>query len=195
MANRRPESRLVSIPDTQLTALQRALRDKIMSSRGASTVGGPFAVWLHAPNFGDLVQQFGAHCRYQTSLPPWLSEFAILVVARFWRAQYEWYAHAPIAEKAGVKPESIKDLRAGRRPKKARKDEQAIYDFITELHRTHRVSNKTYSRVHHLLGDAGMVEFVGIIGYYTLVSMTLNTFRVPIPDAQPLPFREPVAKR
>ena len=111
---------------------QRALLEAIRSGpRGKSiTPRGPFAVWLHAPEFGHLAQALGGHCRYKTALPPRLSEFAILCTARLWRAQYEWFAHAPMAEKAGVKPKTIADLRAGREPKSAPKDERAIYAFI-----------------------------------------------------------------
>jgi 4-carboxymuconolactone decarboxylase len=187
-------SRLPEIPDSRLSPAQRAMRDEMMASRGLKVLDGPFAVWLHAPIFGNLVQQLGAHCRYRTQVPPRLSEFAILVVARHWRAQYEWHAHASIAAKAGVKPSTIRDLRAGRRPKAAPADERAIYDFIVELQRTRRVADRTYARVRDWLGDAGLVEFVGIVGYYTLVAMTLDVFRVPLPAGEKLPFREPAAK-
>jgi len=138
-----------------------------------------------------MAQQLGAHVRYHTSLPPRLSEFAILTTARLWKAQYEWFAHAPIAERAGVSQQTIRDLRAGRRPARAPADERALYDFIKELYRTRRVADPTYRKVHKLLGDAGMVELVGILGYYSLISMTLNVFRAKIPDDQPLPFAEP----
>jgi len=123
-------------------------------------------------------------------VPPRLSEFAILVLARFWRAQYEWYVHAPIAEKAGVAPKTIKDLQAGRAPKSAPKDERAIYEFISELHKTKRVTDKVYFRLHAVLGDVGMVEFTGILGYYTLIAMTLKVFQVPLPAGAASPFRE-----
>ncbi len=186
--------RLTDIANADLSPPQRSLHDAIVASRGlpaSAQLGGPFAVWLHAPAFGEIVQRLGEHCRYRTAMPPRLSEFAILVVARLWRAQYEWYAHAAIAEKAGVKPQTIKDIRAGRVPKRAAKDERAIYDFIAELHRHKRVSDRTYARVQTTLGDAGMVEFVGLLGYYTLVAMTLNVFRMPLPEGKALPFREP----
>lgn len=198
MAKKLPAPRLDSIPEANLTAAQRALRDAIVASRGlpaGAPLGGPFAVFLQAPEFGDIVQRLGEHCRYKTALPPRLSEFAILAVARLWRSQYEWYAHAPIAEKAGVKAKTIKDLQAGREPKSAAKDERAIYAFIAELHRARRVSDKTYARVHAFLNDAAIVEFVGLLGYYTLVAMTLNTFRVPLPQGKVPPFREPAARR
>jgi 4-carboxymuconolactone decarboxylase len=190
-------ARLPDIDEQNLSPAQRAMRDAIVTSRGltSSKLGGPFVVWLHAPEFGDIVQKLGAHCRYRTALPPRLSEFSILTMARLWRAQFEWFAHAPIAQKAGVKPDTIRDLKAGRKPRTMPKDEGAIYDFVAELHRTQRVSDKTYARVHAVLGDGGMVEFVGLLGYYTLVSMTLNVFRVIPPATEALPFKEAAAKR
>jgi 4-carboxymuconolactone decarboxylase len=138
-----------------------------------------------------LAQALGGHCRYRTALPPRLSEFAILCTARLWRAQYEWFAHAPIAEKAGVAPKTIQDLRAGRTPKSAPRDERAIYDFIQELYKTRRASERTYKRVHAFLGDSGTVELVGILGYYALISMTLNVFRMMPPKDSKLAFAEP----
>jgi 4-carboxymuconolactone decarboxylase len=174
-----------------LTREQRALRDAILAGpRKMPQIRGPFAVWLHAPEFGDLAQRLGAHCRYRTGLPPRLSEFAILVTAQHWRAQFEWYAHASIAEKAGVKPQTLRDLRAGRAPKAAPKDERAIYDFIRELYRTKRVSARTYARVRALLGEAATVELVGLLGYYALVAMTLNVFCVALPPGETPAFRE-----
>jgi 4-carboxymuconolactone decarboxylase len=189
---KQPSYRLRDIPDAQMSAPQRALRDAIFSGpRGKRhKLGGPFGVWLHAPQMGILAQALGAHCRFNTALPPRLSETAILTTAHFWRAQYEWYAHAPMAERAGVKPETIRDIKAGRAPKRAPNDERALYDFIRELYRTRRVSDRTYARVHKFLDDAAMVELVGIIGYYALISMTLNVFRAQLPDDAPLPFRE-----
>jgi 4-carboxymuconolactone decarboxylase len=184
--------RLPDIPPAQMTPPQRALRDAICSGpRGQKAMGGPFAVWLHAPEFGDLAQRLGAHCRYGTALPPRLSEFAILVTAQLWRAQYEWFAHAPIAERAGVKAATIRALQAGRTPTAAPDDERAIYDLIRELYDTKRVSDRSYARVNALLGDAGTVELVGILGYYTLVAMSLNVFRSPLPDGEEPPFAEP----
>jgi 4-carboxymuconolactone decarboxylase len=189
MPRRRPTPRLPSIPDDKLTSRQRDLRDAIMSGpRGKLAMDGPFAAFLHAPDYGDLAQQLGAHCRFRTSIEPRLSEFAILVTARQWRSQYEWFAHSRIAARVGVAPQTIRDLQAGRRPTKAPADERAIYDFIKQLYRTRRVSDPTYRRVHKLLGDAGLVELVGILGYYTLISMTLNVFRMAVPEGEKLPF-------
>lgn len=186
-----PAPRLRDIPEDKMTARQRALRDVILAGpRKMPQIRGPFAVWLHAPEFGDLAQQLGAHCRYRTALAPRLSEFAILVTARLWRAQFEWYAHAAIAEKAGVKPQTIRDIKAGRAPKSAPRDERAIHEFVKELYKTRRVSARTYGRVQAILGDAATVELVGLLGYYALVAMTLNAFCVPLPPGEKPPLRE-----
>ena len=191
-AKKMPPPRVPILEEKTLTPAQRALLDSIRSGpRGSSTtIRGPFAVFLHAPAFGELAQQLGGYCRFKTGVPPRLSEFAILVTARLWRAQYEWFAHVPQAERAGVKAQTIRDLHKGRMPKAAPKDERAIYDFIQELYKTRRVSDKTFARVRSLLGDAATVELVGILGYYALISMILNVFRMSPPETEPLPFAE-----
>jgi len=189
---KRSPPRLAAIPTEQLTPEQQALVDSIRSGpRGQATqIRGPFAVFLHSPDYGQLAQQLGGYCRLKTRVPPRLSEFAILVTAHHWKAQYEWAMHAPMAEKAGVKPETIAAIQAGRAPKKAPKDEMAIYDFVKELYAKKRVSTPTYNRVKKVLGDAGVVELVGILGYYAMVSMTLNTFKAPLPQGMKAPFKE-----
>jgi 4-carboxymuconolactone decarboxylase len=200
-ANKKPAKRSTKPPapprvevlaEDRLTPAQRTLLDSIRSGPrgGGITIRGPFAVFLHAPGFGELAQQLGGHCRYKTAVPPRLSEFAVLVTAKLWRAQYEWFAHVPQAERAGVKPETIRDLHRGRLPKSAPKDERAIYDFIDELYRTRRVSDRNFNRVKDILGEAATIEFVGILGYYVLISMILNVFRMPVPEGEPLPFGE-----
>ena len=189
---KRPAPRLALLREEQMSPPQRALVDALRSGpRGkAIAIRGPFAAFLHAPVFGDLAQRLGAHCRYHTALPPRLSEFAILCTARLWRAQYEWYAHEPMALKAGVAQKTIDALRAGRVPKAAKKDERAVYDFVHELYRAKRVRERTYARVRAFLDDAAMVELVGILGYYALISMTLNVFRMLPPADAKLTFSE-----
>ena len=192
-AAKRPAYRLTEISDEQMTAPQRALRDAIYSGpRGIrKKLTGPFQIWLNAPDLGQFAQALGAHCRYNTSLSPRQSETAILATAQLWKAQYEWHAHAPMAEKAGIKPKTVRDIQAGRTPVSAAKDERAIVEFVRELYKTRRVSDRTYKRVHGFLGDAGTVELVGICGYYAMISMTLNTFRAELPEGAPMPFKEP----
>jgi 4-carboxymuconolactone decarboxylase len=196
MPSKRPSARLAVLPEADLNDAQKTLLAALRSGpRGKSlTLRGPFAAWMHAPEFGLLAQALGAHCRYNTTLPPRLSEFAILCTARLWRAQFEWYAHQPPAEKAGVKPKTIADLRAGREPKSAPKDERAIYAFVQELYKTRRVSDRTYKRVNALIGDQATVELVGICGYYALISMTLNVFRMLPPEDEKLAWPEPSGK-
>jgi 4-carboxymuconolactone decarboxylase len=188
-------TRLPAIAEEQLTAEQRSLMGAIASGpRGTFKMSGPFFCYLHAPGFGELAQKLGAYCRFGTSIAPRLTEFAILTTAHLWKAHYEWAAHEPQALKAGVKPATIQALRAGREPASAPKDERAIYAFIKELYTTRRVSDRTYKAVHAVIGHAGMVELVGLLGYYALVAMTLNVFRMPVPDGTPLPFKEPAAR-
>ena len=192
-AAKRPAPRLVTPAEADMNEAQRTLLQAIRSGpRGASIMPqGPFAVWLHAPEYGQLAQALGGFCRYQSSVPPRLSEFAILCTARLWRAQFEWYAHVNVAAKEGVKATTIADLRAGRVPKTAAKDERAIYDFIQEMYKAKRVSDRTYRRVLAVLGEKGVVELVGILGYYSSVSMTLNVFAMLPPEGEALAFAEP----
>lgn len=193
MAAKKLNYRLPVLTEDKLDDAQRALLESMRAGpRGARVkLGGPFGVYMHAPGYGELVQQLGAYVRYNTSIAPRLSEFAILCTGRWWRAQYEWHAHAPIAEATGVKPQTIRDLKAGRVPKTAAKDERAIFDFIAELYKRKRVSDRNFKRVQAVLGDRGIVELVGIMGYYATVSMVLNVFNVPLPDGTAPYFAEP----
>jgi len=192
MAKSMQSPRLPKLSEEGLTAEQRALAESIKSGpRGQFKMAGPFAIYLHSPAFGELAQRLGGHLRFKTGVPPRLSEFAILVTAAHWKAQYEWAMHAPMAEKQGVKPQTIRDIQAGRPPKSAPRDEMAIYAFVKELYAKRRVSQPTFKRAQKLLGDAGTVELVGILGYYAMVSMTLNTFMAPLPEGMAAPFREP----
>ena len=129
----------------------------------------------------DQAQKLGAFCRYNTSLPKRLSELAILITAKNWRAQYEWYAHEPMARDGGLGDDVIAAIKAGTRPAFAAADEEAVYNLGMELYETQRVSDATFAAAKAQLGEAGVVELVGIMGYYALVSLTLNAFQVPLP--------------
>lgn len=173
-------------PET-LTPRQREVHDQITSgARGR--VEGPLCVWLHSPELADRAQALGAFCRYETRLPPRLSELAILVTGSVWRAGFEWAIHAPIAERAGVSPEVIEAIRTGERPEFSAEDEAAVHGFALALHRERRVDEATYARVIAAIGPEGAVELVGILGYYTLISMTINAFAVPLPQGSTDPF-------
>jgi 4-carboxymuconolactone decarboxylase len=185
-AKKLPPPRLPDIPEQALSQEQRELIDSVRSGpRGEFKMSGPFFCYLHAPAFGELAQKFGAFCRYKTGVPPRLSEFAILVTAQHWKSAYEWAAHEPQALKAGVKPETINALRAGRLAKSTPKDERALYAFIKELYRAKSVSSATYRSVNKILGDSSTVELVGLLGYYAMVAMTINVFRMPVPAPKP----------
>ena len=113
---------------------------------------------------------------------------AICITGAFWKANYEWFAHAPLAIKAGIDPAAIEAIRVGGTPKLTKSDEQAIYDFARELVTTRRVSAATFERAKKELGETGVIDLVGIIGYYRLVSVTLNAFELPLPEGEKVPF-------
>jgi 4-carboxymuconolactone decarboxylase len=167
---------------------QRRVYDAIASGPRAG-VRGPFLALLHQPAVADKWQQLGEVLRYRTSLPPRLSELAILVTARHMDCQYEWSAHEKHAKAGGVSPEIIEAIKAGRKPAKLAADEQAVYDYAIELHRQHAVSPETYDRAKAAFGAVGVVELTALLGYYTMVAMTLNAHEILPEGAPPLPKR------
>ena len=150
---------------------------------------GPFNAWMRSPELGNRLQNVGEYVRFNTSLPPRLNEFAILITARHWTSQYEWYAHHPLALKAGLDPSIAADLAANRRPRGMKDDEAAVYAFCMELHRRKKVSDAAYKRVAALFGEKGVLDLIGVSGYYTLVSMTLNVAEVPVPEGATNPLK------
>lgn len=165
---------------TAPTAEQQAMLDSLSAGprQLADPQVGPFGAWLHSPTLGDKAQALGAVLRYGTSLEPRLSELAILVTARHWMAQFEWTAHAPIALRQGVTQAVIDALRVGAVPVFEKADEASLYAFADNLLRHRRVSQPVYDAAREQFGDAGVVELVGIVGYYSLVALTLNAFDV-----------------
>jgi len=150
---------------------------------------GPFNAWARSPVLGERLQKVGEYIRFDTSLPLRLNEFAILITARHWTSQYEWHAHYPLALKAGLDPKVAADLAENRRPSGMKDDEAAVYDFCTQLHRTKNVSDEAFHRAVQLFGEKGVVDLIGVSGYYTAVSMTLNVAKVPPPSGVPLPLK------
>jgi len=179
-------------PDLVYAALdadQRRVYDAIVAGpRGQ--VQGPLKVWLQSAALADRAQALGAFCRFGTSLPPRLSELAIIVTGAHWRAGYEWFAHAPIAIKAGIDPTAVEAIRTGKEPKLAQADEAAVYAFAHELMTRQAVSEGTYQNAIKQLGQKGVVELTGILGYYGLISMTIKAFEVPLPAGTPEPFAD-----
>jgi 4-carboxymuconolactone decarboxylase len=180
-------ARLVDINPETLTPEQRRIYDAILSGpRGV--VQGPLRVWLNSPGLADKAQALGAFCRYGTSLEQRLSELAIVTTGAHWQAGFEWAVHAPIAIEAGIDPDAVEAIRTGQEPALTRDDEKAVYAFSSELLRNRRVSDATYAFALATLGQLGVVDLVGILGYYGLISMTINAFEVPLPEGAPNPF-------
>jgi len=182
-----PDNRHPILDETALTAEQQTAFDAIAGSK-RGLVQGPLRVWLQSPKLADRAQALGAFCRYDTQLPPRISELAILVTGAFWASGFEWAVHAPIALQEGLSAQIIEDIRCRKTPTFTADDEAAVYAFAQELHQTHQVSDSTYAAVVAHYGVQGAVELVGILGYYTLISMTINAFNVPLPDGEDDPF-------
>ncbi len=190
--------RLPLLRPEQLDSRQRALYDSIVGGKRAGagltaadgSLVGPFNAWLHQPEVGRRISDLGEAVRFGSSLPKNVIEVAILVMARDWRAQFEGWAHERIARREGVAKEVIAAIREGRKPSFADADEGLGWEFATELLETRRVSDTTYRRVVDRFGFAGAVDLVTLLGYYSLVSMTLNTFAVPLPPGQQPPYPE-----
>lgn len=175
------------LDEATLSADQQAVFDAIRSGpRGL--VEGPLRVWLQSAELADKAQALGAFCRYGTSLPPRLSELAILVTGAFWKAGFEWAVHAPIAIRNGLSEEVVEAIREGARPEFSKDDEVVVYDFSKELHENHAISDATYRRACSILTTKVVVELVSLLGYYTLISMTINAFNVPVPEGSAHPF-------
>ncbi|WP_309606173.1 carboxymuconolactone decarboxylase family protein [Phenylobacterium sp.] len=183
--------RFPTLTPEQMTPAQRQVAEAIIAGPRKG-LGGPFNAWLRSPELADKLQKLGEHLRYHSSVPPRLNEFAILLTARAWDADYEWHAHYPLALKAGLTPSIAADVAQGRRPGGMAADEAAVYDFVTELRRDHRVSDPTYAATRAILGDQGVIDLIALSGYYDLVSMTLNTAQVAAPSdgALSLPTRK-----
>ena len=180
-------ARLPELDPEKFSPEQKKVHEAILKGPRGRVVG-PLKVWLKNPGLAEHAQALGAYCRFGSSLPPRLSELAICITGSFWKANYEWFAHAPLAIKAGIDPAAIEAIRTGAKPTFTKADEQAIYDFVSEMVTTKRVSNATFERAKKELGETGVIDLVGIVGYYSLVSVTLNAFELPLPDGEKVPF-------
>jgi len=172
-----------------MTPEQKKVAEAIMSGPRKS-LSGPFNAWLRSPELGDRLQKVGEYIRFKSSLPARLNEFAILIAARAWTAQYEWFAHYPLAMKGGLSPKVAADLAAGKRPSGMQDDEKIVYDFCTQLRNKRKVSDATYNAAVDKFGEQGVVDLIGVSGYYDVVSMTLNVAQVQLPDGEKPPLKE-----
>jgi len=175
-----PAERLPPVPAASYNDEQRQAAADFEAAR-KTPVFGPFEVLMHSPQLLTSSRAMGDYLRYHAAIGNRLGEFAILITAREWTQDYEWHVHRPIALKAGIRPEVVEAIADGRRPEGMQEEEDIVYDFATELHRNHRVSDRTFDRAEKKFGRKGIVDLTGIAGYYTLLAMQLNVARYPVP--------------
>ncbi|MEI8034446.1 MAG: carboxymuconolactone decarboxylase family protein [Betaproteobacteria bacterium] len=180
-------SRFGPLPESMMDSEQiNVVKEFVKGPRGKMNTSGPNIVLLRAPELLSRTQKVGEYLRFGSSLPARLSEFAIMITARAWSAQVEWLAHQPLALKAGLAPSVAEDLAKGKHPQQMQDDEKIVYQFCTELHQHKRVTDQTYLNCKEKFGEKGVVELIGITGYYTMLAMVLNVAQQPLPgDVSP----------
>ena len=171
----------------QLSAAQKPVGDQIMKVSSVG-IGGPYNSMLRSPVLAQLLFDLFHYLRWETSLPLKLNEFAILVIARQWRSQIEWFAHAPIAAREGLSAGIIAELKANKRPSGMAEDEALVYDFVTELTTTHKVSDETYARAKKHFNDQQIVDLTAVAGNYVMVAMLLAMSEQTVPPGKEPPF-------
>ena len=174
-------------PDEMTKAQHKVAEDLAAGPRKG--IVGPYEAWLRQPDFAARALRLGDYCRFDAALPRDLAELVILMAGRYWDAPFEFAAHAPFAEEAGLPGEVIEALRLGDVPTFGDRRAQAVYDLLTEWYSRHRVRDDTYAAAMNLLGEAAIVDVVAITGFYAMVCMTLNVFRVPLPQGVADPFQ------
>jgi len=176
----------------EMTPAQKTMIDHLLAGERRNNLGGPFNVLLRSPEMGDLAQQFGASMRFHADLPPAARETVIIVVARYWGAQFEWSAHKRAALQAGVSPATVDAIANGKLPSGMNADITTAYNFITELLKTKQVSDATFTAARTRFGEKGVVDMIGLSGWYSMVSMALNVDRYPTAQPELKPLAEPL---
>jgi len=177
-----------AIPET-LTPEQKAVADKVLSTPGRNLSHGPWGPWLHSPALAEHLLRLGNFLRFKSSLPRRLNELAILITGREWTAQFEWHAHYKMALDAGLAKPIADAVARDERPSDMAADEEAVYDFCTELHRRKHVSDATYAKARAQLTEQQIMDMIAVVGFYDLVSMTLNVGEVALPPSVPEPLQ------
>jgi 4-carboxymuconolactone decarboxylase len=167
----------------QMTPEQRAVHDAAVSGK-RGRMPPPALAWIHSPELAMRAQHLGEYIRYDTVFGPALVEIAILVTARYWRSHYEWWAHRRLAENAGLDPAIIDAIRDGNPLPRVDEKTQVIFDYAKTLHETRQVPIELHNRMLAAWGPRGIADIIGVCGYYTLVSMTLNGFDIGLPDGE-----------
>jgi 4-carboxymuconolactone decarboxylase len=181
--------RLPEIPLDKMTPEQRVVADAILAGP-RKEIGQPFGAWLRSPELTDRLGKLGEYVLFKSSLDGRVRELTILMTAQFWHSQYEWFAHAPMAIKAGLDPATITAIGSGQKPDTMREDEAVAWEFNTQLRRDHGVDDAIYARAVEKLGERGVVDLIALNGAYDLVSMTLNVAHVAPPKDAQLPFTQ-----
>lgn len=172
----------------QLNVYQKPLGEQIMKVSSVG-LGGPYNPLLRSPVLGQRMFDLLYYLRWNSSVPLRLNEFAILIIGRQWRSQVEWFAHAPLAIKAGLSPDIVADLKAQKRPGSMQADEAIVYDFVTELMATHQVSDATFVRAKQILGEQQVVDLTSVAGTYVTIAMLLAMAEESVPPGKELPFK------
>jgi 4-carboxymuconolactone decarboxylase len=172
----------------QLTAAQKPLGEQIMKVSSVG-LGGPYNPMIRSPVLGQRLYDLFYYLRWQTSVPTRLNEFAILIIGRQWRSQVEWFAHAPLAAKAGLSANVIAELKEGKRPTGLAEDEAVVYDFVTELATIKKVSDETYARAKQIFNDQQIVDLTAVAGNYVMVAMMLAMAEETVPPGKEEPFK------
>jgi 4-carboxymuconolactone decarboxylase len=176
------QDRMPPIAADRMTEQQKKAVEEFKAERKVD-LSGPFVPLLRSPEVMNRARAMGDYLRFRSVLPPRLSEFLILLTARSWTQQYEWYAHRQLALDAGVSPATVAAISEGRRPSPMSEDEEAIYNFFDEITRTKAVSDDVYRRLVTRFGEQGVIDAAGIIGYYTTLSIVMNTTQTAVPEA------------
>ena len=166
----------------------KAVREVASGPRGRLDPDGPSALLLRSPDLMSRTQRVGEYLRFNSSLPRRLNEFAILITARQWHAQLEWFVHQPLAVKAGLAPAVTADLAQGKHPAGMTEDEEIVYQFCKEVHETKTVSDSVFKAAVDKFGERGVIDLIGLTGYYTMLAMVLNVARQPLPNGAPSPL-------
>jgi 4-carboxymuconolactone decarboxylase len=174
------EDRLPTIPPAQYNAEQKQAAVEFEAARKVA-VFGPFEPLMHSPQLMSQARAMGDYLRYKSAIGNTLSELAILVTAREWTQDYEWSVHAPIALKAGIRPDIVDAIADGRRPSGMSADEETVYEYAIELIKNKQVTNATFEKAKARFGTKGVVDMTGIVGYYTFLAMQLNAAQYPVP--------------
>ncbi len=182
------EPRFPQLTMDQLDEKQRPLGEEIMKVSSVG-LGGPYNPMIRSPVLGQRLFDLFYYLRWQTSVPTRLNEFAILIIARQWRSQVEWFAHAPLAAKAGLSSDIIAELKDGRRPSKMAEDEALTYDFVIELTTTKKVSDETFARAKKVFNDQQIVDLTAVAGNYVMVAMMLAMAEETVPAGKEEPFK------